>query len=150
VAKLCPCTSGRPYSECCRAFHAGEHEAPTPEALMRSRFAAFARADVEYLWRTLHGEHEDRARPKEDLLAALRATARAHRFMRLAILEARQARVLFHAAVFEKGKDRSFVELSEFALEGGAWRYVSGIARPAAEVQDLPALTIARFLEERN
>lgn len=100
---------------------------------MRARFAAFAIGDAEYLWRTLHPDHEDRARPKDEVIRALRETSRALRFMRLAILEARDCRVLFRAAVFEKGKDRSFVELSTFArvdAEGeSGWRYLSGEAR---------------------
>ena len=44
--------------------------------------------------------------------------------------------VLFFARVFDKGVDRSFVELSQFRREGSAWRYASGIVVPKA---DLPA-----------
>ncbi|HAU19042.1 MAG TPA: hypothetical protein DCS72_11975, partial [Marinobacter adhaerens] len=36
----CPCGSGKSYSECCQPLHHGE-AASTPEALMRSRYAAF-------------------------------------------------------------------------------------------------------------
>ena len=50
----CPCGSGRAYGACCGRFHGGE-EPPDAEALMRSRFAAFARGEYEYLWRTLDG-----------------------------------------------------------------------------------------------
>jgi SEC-C motif-containing protein len=145
VVKLCPCTSGRPYASCCRPLHAGEREAPTPEALVRARFSAFARADVAYLWRTLHSAHEDRVGSKEAALAALRAAARAYRYMRLTILEAKGTQVLFLASVFEKGQDRSFVELSEFAFDGAAWRYLSGIARSASELGEVKNLGIDRF-----
>jgi uncharacterized protein YchJ len=41
------------------------------------------------------------------------------------------SRVLFHAAVFDKGKDRSFVELSTFARDDAGWRYVAGETTPA-------------------
>jgi SEC-C motif domain protein len=128
----CPCTSGRPYAACCGPLHRGDREADTPEALMRSRFAAFALADAEYLWRTLHPDHEDRADDRTTVVAALKATARSLRFMRLTILDASGDQVTFRAAVFAKGQDRSFTERSTFAREGTAWRYLSGkiVANP--------------------
>ncbi len=126
MAKPCPCTSGRPYPECCGPLHRGQREADTPEALMRSRFAAFALGDADYLWRTLHPEHEDRAQDRAAVVGAMKATARSLKFMRLTILEAKGDTVTFRAAVFEKGRDRSFVERSTFARAGGAWRYRSG------------------------
>ena len=115
---------------------------------MRSRFAAFALGDAEYLWRTLHPDHEDRALPKDDLVRALKTAARAMKYMRLTILDAKDARVLFLAGVFEKGRDRSFVELSSFAREGrdgGAWRYLSGEARDAVGDPRAGGLTIGAF-----
>ena len=65
--------------------------------------------------------------------------------MRLGILHARGARVLFHATVFEKGRDRSFVELSTFAHDGTGWRYLSGEARAPGAPVELAALTIDTF-----
>ncbi|HEY6459638.1 MAG TPA: YchJ family metal-binding protein [Polyangiaceae bacterium] len=148
--KACPCTSGRAYADCCAPYHRGEREAPTPEALMRSRFAAFARADASYLWRTLHPDHEDRARAdrtrsETEVLRELRDGARSRRYMRLTVLEAREDRVLFLASVFQKGRDVSFVELSRFAHDGVGWRYLSGVGRAAGEVDDPKRLTIDAF-----
>ena len=76
MSKPCPCTSGRAYAECCRPLHRGARDAETPEALMRSRFSAFAVGDVEYLWRTLHPEHEDRVLDKADVVRTLRKACR--------------------------------------------------------------------------
>jgi SEC-C motif-containing protein len=126
MPKPCPCTSGRPYAACCRPLHRGEREADTPEALMRSRFAAFSLGDAEYLWRTLHPEHEDRTSDSDQVLAAIKAAARSLRFVRLTILEATGDQVTFRAAVFEKGHDRSFTERSTFARDEAGWRYLSG------------------------
>lgn len=50
----CPCGSGLTYSECCGPVHAGERDAPTAEALMRSRFSAFVVGDSDYLLRSWH------------------------------------------------------------------------------------------------
>lgn len=112
---------------------------------MRSRFAAFARGDAEYLWRTLHPDHEERALPKDAVVRALKAASRTMKYMRLTILEAKDARVLFLAGVFEKGKDRSFVEVSSFARDGAGWRYLAGESRGAGEVGELGALTVDSF-----
>jgi SEC-C motif-containing protein len=101
---------------------------------MRSRFAAFAVGDAEYLWRTLHAEHEDRAHAKAEALVSLKSAARALKYMRLTILDAKDEQVLFLAAVFEKGSDRSFVELSTFAHDGTGWRYLAGESRDGRDV----------------
>ncbi len=112
---------------------------------MRSRFAAFALGDTDYLWRTLHPGHEDRAHGKDTVIRSLKQASRALKYMRLTVLEARGERVLFLAAVFEKGQDRSFVELSTFVRDPAGWRYLSGEGRPAAEFGDARSLTIASF-----
>ncbi|PPF40333.1 YchJ family protein [Pseudoclavibacter sp. AY1H1] len=54
-AEPCPCGSGATYAECCGVFHAGA-PAPTAEALMRSRYSAFARRLPDYLNATWDAE----------------------------------------------------------------------------------------------
>ena len=53
---------------------------------------------------------------------------------RLDRLEGDVGEVLFHARIFERGKDRSFVELSTFRREGGLWKYESGVLLPASKL----------------
>src|SRR5688572_18415822 len=48
---MCPCGSGDPYAGCCGLYHDGV-PAPTAEALMRSRYAAFVKGAVDYLIET--------------------------------------------------------------------------------------------------
>lgn len=50
---VCPCGSGRGYEGCCGPLHAGE-AASTAEALMRSRFSAFALGLPDYLLASWH------------------------------------------------------------------------------------------------
>ncbi|MGW6264199.1 YchJ family protein [Cellulosimicrobium funkei] len=60
----CPCLSGDTYGSCCGRYHAGLRpgpdgaapgpHAPTAEALMRSRYSAFAVGDADYLRATWH------------------------------------------------------------------------------------------------
>ena len=59
--------------------------------------------------------------------------------------EAGVARVLFHARVFEAGRDLSFVELSRFAHDGEGWRYLDGLGAPASRFPEPAALRISTF-----
>jgi SEC-C motif-containing protein len=140
--RACPCSSGAAYEACCAPCHRGEREAPDPVALMRSRYAAFALGEAEYLWRTLHADHPDRGEPRDEVLRSLRGARDRLRYTGLAILDerrqGREAEVLFCARITERGEDRSFVELSEFAHEGAGWRYRSGVLVPLGELGRAP------------
>jgi SEC-C motif-containing protein len=147
----CPCCSGAPYATCCAPFHRGEREAPTPEALMRSRYAAYAKKLAPYIYRTTHADHEDRKRPEADVMREIRNAMSNLRFMHLSVLdreepnENRLARVLFMARVFEKGQNRSFIELSDFLHDGTGWRYLQGRQTPATRAQNLESFDIPQF-----
>jgi SEC-C motif-containing protein len=56
----CPCLSGLSYDECCEHFHSGA-TALTAEALMRSRFSAFALGLPTYLLETWHASTRPRS-----------------------------------------------------------------------------------------
>ena len=115
---------------------------------MRSRYAAFALGLGTYLVETLAAEHEDLALPRAELVRELAEARQRQRFMGLRILHEAEAgtegEVMFHARIFEKGIDGSFVELSRFVRQGNAWRYASGILVPRAELPaDLETLSPA-------
>lgn len=99
---------------------------------MRSRFSAFARREVAYLWKTLHAEHPDRQRPEEEVRRGLLAACNRFRYVRLQVLSATErppgeaSEVTFRAEVFESGRERSFTEHSRFRHDGVGWRYLSG------------------------
>jgi SEC-C motif-containing protein len=50
--KSCPCGSGLPYTECCEPYITGTQKPPTAEALMRSRYTAYAEHAVDYIINT--------------------------------------------------------------------------------------------------
>lgn len=127
--KSCPCHSGKPYKSCCKPLHDGTAIAETPEALMRSRFSAFALGLGEYLVDTLSADHEDRATPRDVLVRALSRAKDTQRFLGLDILATGDDTVTFRARIFEKGKDMSFEEESVFVREDGKWRYAHGTIR---------------------
>ncbi|MBF7730586.1 YchJ family protein [Pseudomonas sp. N040] len=58
VVSSCPCGSGQSYAECCGRWHAGA-PAPTPEALMRSRYSAYALGMIDYLIATTLPAQQD-------------------------------------------------------------------------------------------
>ena len=151
LAKDCPCHSGARYAACCGPRHSGERFAETPEALMRSRYAAFALGLGPYLIDTLSAQHPDRGAPRDALLRELGRARDRQRFLGLVILHA-EARgdageVLFFARIFERGADRSFAELSTFAREDGAWRYATGRLLPRASLpEDVTTLTREGFV----
>lgn len=47
----CPCGSGQTFEDCCAPLLAGS-PATTAEALMRSRYTAYVKGDVDYIERT--------------------------------------------------------------------------------------------------
>jgi SEC-C motif-containing protein len=134
----CPC-GGDDYRACCRPFHQGA-EPPDPGAMVRSRFSAFALGEGAYLWRTLHPEHELRARPEEDVVRELKKAHHEYRYRSVTVHEVEErgdrARVLFAARIFQKGRDRSFVELSSFERTREGWRYRDGVLLAASKVSE--------------
>lgn len=121
----CPCGSGQKYKKCCRVLHNGA-PASTPEALMRSRYSAYAVGEIDYLMATTHpdGAHyqQDRAAWRRDLEAFSKNT----RFERLHILAAEDDTVTFRAVLSAGGRDVSFTERSLFRQHDGRWKYFSG------------------------
>src|SRR5437868_5655503 len=51
----CPCGSGADYKICCTPYLNGEKNPPTPEALMRSRYTAYVKANLDYIEATMRG-----------------------------------------------------------------------------------------------
>ncbi len=116
----CPCDSGLAYGECCGPWHAGLREgihAPTPEALMRSRYSAYVLGQIDYLLTTWHASTS----PGELELSPVKWLG----------LEVRHAQatgdagvVEFVARLRENGKGVRLHEISRFVREDGAWRYI--------------------------
>jgi len=118
----CPCGSEKPYSQCCQPLHQGQ-AAKTPEALMRSRFAAFVLDLPDYLRATWHSS----TRPASLSLEGSPA------WSSLQILQSSQegdsGRVHFRA-VYRAGSGWGFLEEnSDFRKEEGRWYYLQGDTR---------------------
>jgi SEC-C motif-containing protein len=56
---LCPCGSGKSKEECCIPLFRGERQAKTATELMRSRYAAFALGEIDYIVNSHHPRTRD-------------------------------------------------------------------------------------------
>jgi SEC-C motif-containing protein len=127
--KDCPCFSGKPYEECCGKCHAGALP-ETALALMRSRYAAYAVGNADYLMDTTHPDNPayslDRQGWKKKILEFSKNT----RFEGLTIVDfidgKEEAFVTFTAYLKQGDHDASFTEKSRFLKITGKWLYVSG------------------------
>ena len=111
---------------------AGERPAPTPEALMRSRYTAFSLGTaqaVEYLVETHHPDHRD-PKLREGLLANV-AGVDAWEGLRVisASSEGDRGVVEFVATYRVGGQEGRLHERSEFVREDGRWFYTTGTIR---------------------
>lgn len=128
-ADPCPCNPARGYADCCGRFHDGE-PAPDAEALMRSRYSAYARGLEDYLLATWHPT----TRPAE--LALDDAPGARLRWLGLEVLEhhrddAEHARVRFVARFKVGGQSAQRLrELSRFVREDARWFYLDGDVEP--------------------
>jgi len=117
---LCPCGSKIDYEHCCEPFIIGKCSAPTAEKLMRSRYSAYVKKNIDYLFRTLHPD----ARADFDAKAT-QAWAERTQWTKLEILNAdNKDRVEFIASYIENDKHKKHHEISIFKKEAGCWYYV--------------------------
>jgi SEC-C motif domain protein len=120
----CPCrkkSATIAFDNCCARYHRGDAVAPTAEALMRSRYAAFALGNAAYLSATWHPS----TRPAQFQLAAdqtwlgLRVTGTTE--------DGSAATVTFAARSLISGRAHVLAETSRFVREQGRWYYVDGL-----------------------
>jgi SEC-C motif domain protein len=120
----CPCrkkTETTTYADCCEVYHSGQAAAPTAEALMRSRYAAFSLENAPYLLATWHAS----TRPSHlnfvdgQVFQQLKVLA--------ATTEGDRATVAFVARSRVGGTNHVLEEVSRFVREGGRWYYIDGL-----------------------
>lgn len=124
----CPCGSKKDLAECCAPIIAGA-PAPTAEALMRSRYTAFATQQLDHLERTHAPEIKaDFNRAEAEYLAT------SCEWRGLEIRSAKEdgdhAQVEFAIRFRRDQKEMIQAELASFRRENGQWFYVSGDLNP--------------------
>lgn len=127
---ICPCRTpddALPCERCCGRYHAGalHLQAPTAEALMRSRYSAFVQDRLDYLLATWHPSRRPaQLDPNPAGLKWLGLEVR-----RCAAIDADHATVEFVARSKLAGRAERLHELSRFVRESGRWFYLDGEAR---------------------
>ncbi len=53
----CPCGSGTPYEQCCQPIINGSRSAHTAEELMRARYSAHVKVEVDFIFNSTHPNH---------------------------------------------------------------------------------------------
>jgi len=119
----CPCrkkSEATPYSACCQPYHAGLRPAPTAEALMRSRYSAFALRNVDYLLSSWHPTTRPSTLDLND----------SDEWVQLRVIDVEtdgdKATVEFIARSRSGGRVNALREVSRFVRVNGQWLYVDG------------------------
>lgn len=126
---ICPCGSKNDFSKCCEPFLTSEVSPETAEKLMRSRYTAYTKVDIDYLKKTLAPE----SRHDFDI-ASTKRWAQEAKWKGLKILSTtkgsasdKKGTVEFVATYEQDGEEIDHHEVSEFRKsENGQWLFVEG------------------------
>lgn len=129
----CPCGLEQQFEQCCGPFIQGKNHPQTAEQLMRSRYSAFVKVDVDYIRDTHHPEKRSEVSPEET-----REWAEQSEWLGLDILgtekggpEDSEGEVEFVCKYIQNGKPVNHHERSQFVKQDGKWFfYDAAIVRP--------------------
>ncbi|MDR2259256.1 MAG: YchJ family protein [Treponema sp.] len=138
--KPCPCGSGRSYAECCEPYIAGTAQAPTAEALMRSRYTAYAEHAVDYIISTCVQKDGAGIDVKQT-----RNWSEKSRWLGLKIISTEkggpadtEGTVEFEASYEREGLKDIHHERARFKKQEGRWLYDEGDIEPKTVVRAGP------------
>ncbi|MBN1908042.1 MAG: YchJ family protein [Deltaproteobacteria bacterium] len=137
----CPCASGKSYDECCGPFLQGAKEADTAEELMRARYSAFVRADIDYLYKTVSPDQQ-----KDFNIEETKDWAQNSEWKGLEIIETvdggpddEKGTVEFVASFRQNKKDTIHHELASFEKIDGKWIFMDGVVpKPKQVIRETP------------
>lgn len=121
----CPCGSEKNTSECCLPIIQGKLKAPTAERLMRARYTAFTRGDIDFIVKSHHSKTIGDVNRQE-----IEDWSKNSKWLGLKVLQTQEGGeqddkgvVVFHARYEAEGKEQDHYEYSQFEREGGAWKF---------------------------
>ncbi len=118
----CYCGSHLTFDKCCAPYLNGTAKPATAEALMRSRYAAFATNNAKYLVATTHFSTR-----KHHKIEDIQDWALSNQWIKLLVVNATVNTVTFKAFYIDsEGQSQVHHEHSIFKLEEGNWFYVDG------------------------
>ncbi len=133
----CPCGSGKSYEACCGPIIAGTTPAPTAESLMRARYSAYVKHEIDFLGRSLSADQR-----KDFAAEDAKKWAESSEWLGLTILRTEKGgeqdnigAVEFSAKVKTEGKEQEHVEAALFGREEGNWVYTGQLNEPGTTVK---------------
>lgn len=133
----CPCGSEQPMGMCCGQYFDGSVPPPTPEALIKARYAAHASQHYQFLIDSIHPDH----REGEDI-EEIRQWAEHVQWKGLQILTSigggsadTTASIGFVVFFSVNGYPRQMKETAHFKKENGRWFYTDGDVEGQMTVQ---------------
>ena len=128
--EACACGSGVQYVLCCGRMLEGGVQAQTPEMLMRSRYTAYTRSDIDYIQRTVAGDAG-----RDFCARSAKRWASSVIWQSLSVIDvssvdafSREGTVTFEARYIEQGQLCVMTEKSRFTCIDGKWFYVAAEA----------------------
>jgi SEC-C motif-containing protein len=128
MSEICPCGSGVAYEKCCGPYLAGTISPLTAEALMRSRYTAYVRHDIDYIVDTCVKNDEEGID-----IDATRKWSQESEWLGLKIVKTEKGGatdsegiVEFVASYKQKGKKEDHHEKALFVKKAGTWFYDTG------------------------
>ena len=118
----CPCGSGRKFKECCHAIHLSPKAARHPEQLMRARYSAHAKNNLDFIMKSWHPD----TRP--DDVNIVKDWNDQCTWLALNVANSRKLGnkgvVEFVALYRQKGQLQQHHEIANFKFEKGQWWYL--------------------------
>mgnify|MGYP003967705117 FL=1 len=128
VNDSCPCGSGSNYAECCELYLSGKESPATAEILMRSRYSAYVKSEIQYVHDSLHPSHRE-----DHDQAAARKWSQDSEWLGLEVVATyaggesdTHGVVEFKASYRDKSGKHQAHEVANFEKIDGKWVYVNG------------------------
>ncbi|WHI47790.1 YchJ family protein [Microbulbifer sp. JMSA004] len=119
--RYCPCGSGKPLDTCCGLYLSGKAYPNNAEAVMRSRYTAFATGNFRYLKKTWH----------PDTCPELQAEDIETQWTQLEVIKSKaglkKSIVEFKAWYTENDQEHLIHEISLFKLFKKRWVYLEAL-----------------------
>ena len=129
---LCPCGSNKAYGSCCQPVIKGEKHAATAEQLMRSRYSAYVKVEMEHIFTSLHPSYRTDYDEKKTRAWAENSEWHGMQILRTIKggIDDQEAQVEFTVSYTESGMKQEHHELASFKKKDDVWYFTTGKNMP--------------------
>lgn len=134
----CPCGSNVDFINCCNRYLENTAIPETPEALMRSRYCAYTRTNMDYIRQTMRGKALALFNEQETAQSSQSVKWLHLNVVSSSVEDENSGFVEFLASYLHKNVVKTIHEISEFEKINNCWFYTDG-----KQITE-PAITISR------